>query len=334
MLAPIRPAPIIPSCMACVLARVSAVRPALFEQARRMRPPDAMRRDMRGRLLLAVGGATVLLTLALRRTTRLDLRGKAVVVAGGSRGLGLVLARELARRGAVLTLLARDLGELERARADLLARGAEAVTIIACDVTDQTSVRAAVDGALAVNGRVDILFNCAGDIEVGPLESMRKSDFERAMSTNFWGAVHLAEAVVPSMRAQGGGRIVNVSSIGGVLAVPHLLPYVASKFALTGLSLGMRAELAKDRIVVTTVCPGLMRTGSPPRALFKGDRAAEYAWFAACDSLPLLSMSAEGAARRIVRAAGRGRAMVLLGAPAKIAARAQVLFPGLVAAAM
>jgi short-subunit dehydrogenase len=132
------------------------------------------------------------------------------------------------------------------------------------------------------------------------------------------------------MRARKRGRIVNVSSIGGLIGVPHLLPYAASKFALTGLSEGLHAELAREGIVVTTVCPGLMRTGSPRHAWFKGDHAAEYRWFAAADSLPLLSMSAERAAARIFDALSAGEAFVILGLPAKLAARVHGIAPGLV----
>jgi short-subunit dehydrogenase len=124
------------------------------------------------------------------------------------------------------------------------------------------------------------------------------------------------------MRERGGGRVANIASIGGLVAVPHLLPYSASKFALVGLSQGMHAELAREGILVSTIAPGLMRTGSPRNALFKGAREQEYAWFAISDSLPLLSMSATRAARRIVQAIERGEARVVLGLPAKIAALA------------
>src|SRR5204863_5194639 len=117
-------------------------------------------------------------------------------------------------------------------------------------------------------------------------------------------------SVLPAMRRQGEGRIVNISSIGGKIAVPHLLPYDASKFALTGFSEGLRAELLKDGIYVTTVCPGLMRTGSPRNADFKGQHEAEYAWFSIGDSLPGMSMSAEAAAERIVTAFRQGEAEV------------------------
>jgi short-subunit dehydrogenase len=131
------------------------------------------------------------------------------------------------------------------------------------------------------------------------------------------------------MRQRHEGRIVNISSIGGKISVPHLLPYCVGKFALTGFSEGLRSELRKDNIRVTTVCPGLMRTGSPRNALFKGNNEAEYAWFSISDSLPLLSMSANWAARRIVSACVRGDAEVVLSGPAKFALKVNALFPGM-----
>lgn len=118
------------------------------------------------------------------------------------------------------------------------------------------------------------------------------------------------------MRARGGGRIVNISSIGGKVSVPHLLPYSPSKFALTGLSEGLRAELMKDNILATTVCPGLMRTGSPRNAWFKGRRSAESTWFAPGGNFPGLSMAAGHAAASILDAARYGEAEVVIGQPA------------------
>jgi short-subunit dehydrogenase len=105
------------------------------------------------------------------------------------------------------------------------------------------------------------------------------------------------------------------------------VPYSASKFALVGLSKGLRAELAKDGITVTTICPGLMRTGSPRNADFKGKHRFEYAWFSISDALPLLTVSAENAARQIVGACKRGRAELVISIPAKIAVLFEALFP-------
>jgi short-subunit dehydrogenase len=129
------------------------------------------------------------------------------------------------------------------------------------------------------------------------------------------------------MRRQGGGRIVNVSSIGGKIGVPHLVPYCASKFALTGLSESLRAELSKDRIYVTTVCPGMMRTGSPFNAWFKGNHRDEFAWFVISDSIPLASIDAKRAAAQIVDACRFGDAELVITVPAKLAVIANAVMP-------
>ncbi len=176
-------------------------------------------------------------------------------------------------------------------------------------------------------GNIDVLVNNAGVIQVGPLEVMTTEDFELAMQAHFWGPLNTIMAVLPSMRQRRAGRIVNISSIGGKVSVPHLVPYSASKFALVGLSKGLRAELAKDGITVTTICPGLMRTGSPRNADFKGQHRFEYAWFSISDALPLLTVSAENAARQIIRASKSGRAELVISIPAKIAVLFDQLLP-------
>jgi short-subunit dehydrogenase len=180
-------------------------------------------------------------------------------------------------------------------------------------------------------GEIDVLINNAGQIQVGPSEVMRLTDFERAMRVHFWGPLHTTLAVLPRMRARRDGRIVNISSIGGKISVPHLLPYSASKFALTGLSEGLHAELKREGIAVTTVCPGLMRTGSPRNAEFKSKHELEYAWFAWSDSMPGISVAAERAAHRILRACRNGEAEVILTLPARLAVMLHGLFPGLTA---
>jgi short-subunit dehydrogenase len=180
-------------------------------------------------------------------------------------------------------------------------------------------------------GPVQVLINNAGSIQVGPVDVMTLEDYEHALRIHFWAPLYTTLAVLPEMRRRREGRIVNITSIGGKIAVPHLLPYGASKFALVGLSEGLRAELLQDGVYVTTVCPGLMRTGSPPNADFKGKHRAEYAWFSISDSLPLLSMSAERAARQIVTACKHGSAEVWLGLPTKLAVAFHGLFPGLTA---
>jgi NAD(P)-dependent dehydrogenase (short-subunit alcohol dehydrogenase family) len=243
-----------------------------------------------------------------------------------------VLARQLASEGARVCLLARDEDELDRARAQLPV-GTDVLTI-PCDVRRRHDVRLAMDQILERWSAVDVLINNAGVIQVGPLEHMTTDDFENAMATHFWGPLHLMWEAVPSMRRRSFGRIVNISSIGGRIAVPHMAPYCASKFALVGLSDAVRAELDQYGIRVTTVCPGLMRTGSPLNADIKGQHEAEYAWFAVSDSTPGLSISAERAARKIIDACRYGDPELTITLPAKLAVRANHIAPGLVGRAM
>jgi len=276
--------------------------------------------------LTALGAGTYVLKSAFNRLVEYDLKGKTVLITGGARGLGLVMAREFARAGSRLVLCARDEQELDEARVDVEKFGAE-VMVARCDVTNRQDVMTMVADVNSRFGAVDVLVNNAGVIQVGPLEVMTHEDFELAMQAHFWGPLNTIMAVLPSMRQRRTGRIVNISSIGGKVSVPHLVPYSASKFALVGLSKGLRAELMKDGIKVTTVCPGLMRTGSPRNADFKGQHQFEYAWFSISDALPLLTVSAENAARQVVQACKRGQAELVISVPAKIAVKFDALFP-------
>lgn len=283
---------------------------------------------MKPTTILKLAGSLAGLAIASRvlSSTSYDLKDRVVLITGGSRGLGLVLAREFHARGARIAICARDAEELLRAEIDLQTRGAE-VMALQCDVTNNSEVEEMVDRVIERFGKIDVLVNNAGIIQVGPLEVMTRADFQRAMETHFWGPLNTMLAVLPSMRERGEGRIVNISSIGGKIATPHLVPYSASKFALVGLSKGLHAELAKDGISVTTVCPGLMRTGSPLNADFKGNQKAEYAWFSISDSLPFTSIQAERAARQIIRACVRGRAELVITVQAKAAVLFESLLP-------
>jgi NAD(P)-dependent dehydrogenase (short-subunit alcohol dehydrogenase family) len=281
-------------------------------------------------LLAGGAGAWFAARALLDAGRRFDLRGRVVLITGASRGLGLVLAREFAREGAHLALCARDDAELHRARADVQRHGA-AVFARSADVTQPGELRTLILEVEQALGPVDVLVNNAGVIQVGPLETMTLEDYEQALDTHFWGPLYAIWEVLPGMRRRGRGRIVNISSIGGEVVMPHLAPYCASKFALVGLSRGLRYELAKAGIYVTTVCPGLTRTGSARQANFKGRHRAEHAWFSISDALPMISMSAQRAARKIVRACRYGRAELLLSVPTKLAVKAGALCPELTA---
>lgn len=284
-------------------------------------------------LVAGVGAALVGRAMWNAVMTTQSLSGKVVLITGGSRGLGLALAEECARQGCQLAICGRDSKSLIRAEAELRRTKAK-VLAVRCDVSKRREVEEMVRTVIAHYGHIDVLINNAGTIVVGPLSAQRPEDFNEAMDVMFWGAVHTTLLVLPHMLERRQGRIANVASIGGKIAVPHLVPYSAAKFALTGFSEGITAELAADGIQVTTVVPGLMRTGSHLNAFFKGDNRAEFAWFGASASAPFLAMDAGRAAKKIVYAIRHGDAEVILGVPAKLVALAHGLAPASVVRAL
>ncbi|WP_263381780.1 SDR family NAD(P)-dependent oxidoreductase [Granulicella arctica] len=258
-------------------------------------------------------------------------RGQVVVITGGSRGLGFALAERFGRAGAKLVLSSRNDDELEQARENLLARKAvlheDDILLVSADLTDESQASGLIDAALHTFGHIDILVNNAGIIEVGPVENQSLDAYERAMATNFFAALYTTYAAMPSMLARRAGAIVNIASIGGKFAVPHLLPYVASKFALVGFSEGLHAELRHKGIRVTTVCPGLMRTGGESHAHFTGQVEQEKDWFDLAAKTPMIAASVSHAARRIVNAVAAGRAEITITPQAWLAARIAGLAP-------
>jgi short-subunit dehydrogenase len=272
-------------------------------------------------------GVMLIANAVYKEISKFKLAGKVVLITGGSRGLGLVLARQLASHGAKLALCARSADKLEIARQQLEKTGADVMAIPA-DITDQYQVKSMINDVVRKYGRIDVLINNAGIIQVGPQETMTIEDYEKAMQTNFWATLYAIHAALPYFRRQGGGRIVNITSIGGKIAVPHLLPYSASKFAAVGLSEGLHAELKKENIQVTTIVPGLMRTGSPRNITVKGNHEAEYAWFKVAGSLPLLSQEAEAAAQKIITAIEYGESEAILSLSGKVASVVKGIAPG------
>jgi short-subunit dehydrogenase len=280
----------------------------------------------------ATGVGAILLGRELWKRTRRELRfdDRVVAITGGSRGLGFAMAQEFAARGARLAICARDQEVLSEAESKLRGLGAQ-VLAIAADITQHEQAAGFVEAVTQRFGRVDVLVNNAGTIAVGPIESQTLTDFQMAMDTMFWGMVYTTLAVLPQMMARGSGKIVNITSIGGKVAMPHLTPYSCAKFAAVGFSEALRAELAKNRISVTTVVPGLMRTGSHANAIFKGDHRKEYSWFSLGATLPLSAVDAHKAARRIANAAARGSAEIVLTPQAKLLAVSHGIAPGMVA---
>ncbi len=284
--------------------------------------------------IAAVGVGLVAARLAARRRARqaYDLAGRVVLITGGSRGFGLALARAFGAEGARVVLLARSVAELDRAQRDLAARGIAAHMAV-CDVTDEVDVRQAIREAVGETGRLDVVINNAGVIQMMPFAHATDDDFRESLDTHFWGPLHVIRETLPYLE-ESGGRIVNVSSFGGRVAVPHLLPYCVGKFALTGLSEGLDAELAGHGIRVLTVTPGLMRTGSHRNVRVRGHHEAEARWFGLASATPLTSMDASRAARQVVRACRQARSSLTPGVQAHAALAVKSAVPEVFAALM
>ena len=288
----------------------------------------------------ALGSATIgaFVMAGVRRARAKSLKGKTVVITGSSRGLGLAMAEEFGRRGARIVVTARNGDELQRAKDLLLERGAVAdagdILVVPADLRTPEEADYLMHRATETFGQVDVLVNNAGVITVGPIENQTVQNFHDVMETNFFSGVHCTLSVLPQMLARRQGTIVNITSIGGKVAIPHLLPYTASKFAAVGFSEGLHAEIKSKGVHVLTVCPGLMRTGSHLNAQFSGDAEREYRWFSLGASLPGASTSASHAARRIVRAVLSKETEIAITPQAMVAARLGNVSPGLTAGAL
>ena len=267
--------------------------------------------------------AAVVINQLLRRPR--ILKGQVAVITGGSSGLGLALAHRFGRAGLKVVLAARSRDDLAKARAELLTGGSvvqeDDILLVDCDVSDKVQAMGLIASALETFGHIDILINNAGIIEVGPAENQPVEAYESAMATDFFGALYTTYAALPYLLKRGAGSIVNICSIGGKVAVPHLLPYVAAKFALTGFSEGLHAELRSKGILVTTVCPGLMRTGGELHAHFRGQIEKEKLWFQRSAQTPLLSANVDHAASKVFHAVDAGRAEITITPQAWLAAR-------------
>lgn len=235
-------------------------------------------------------------------------------------------------RGYSVAIAARDEHELARARERLSPYGT--VKDYVCDVRDARAAEELVRQVETDLGPVDVLITVAGIIQAGPLEAVTLEHFTDAIDTMTYGPIHCALSVLPGMRDRRSGRIGTVTSVGGLVSPPHLIPYATAKFGAVGFSEGLAVALAGTGVTATTIAPGLMRTGSHERAFFTGQARKEYAWFAPAASLPLLSMNADRAARIIVDGVLTGKPTVLVGWLPKVAQRVHGLAPGLTTRAM
>ena len=256
------------------------------------------------------------------RSTLQDLKNKTVLITGGTTGLGFELMRQLLEEGCQVAICARDTVDLQNVKANY-----PTVFTARCDVGKRDEVENFVHNTIEHFGKIDVVINNAGIIMVAPMEGFTHADYEHAMNVMYWGLVHTTFAVLPHMKERRAGQIINITSIGGKVSIPHLLPYSAAKFAAVGFSEGIAAELRQHNIFVTTIVPGLMRTGSYVNALFQENSKQTFKLFAAASTAPILTITAEKAARRTIRAMKERRILKVLGAPAKALTQLHHFFP-------
>jgi dehydrogenase/reductase SDR family member 7B len=253
----------------------------------------------------------------------MNLDEQRVWITGASSGIGEALAGAFARAGARLVLSARREGELERVRRGLPR--ADEHRVVAFDMADQAAVEAAAREVLAAGERLDVLVLNAGITQRSLARDTGLAVDRRLFEVNFFGPVALAKAVLPALRAQGGGRLVVVSSLVGKIGTPLRSGYAASKHALHGFFESLRAEEHDAGIRVTMAMPGFIRTPLPVTAL-TGDGSPQ----GRMDRAQLEGMAPGECAERIVRAVQRGRDEVLVGGKERLVVPLARLAPGLV----
>lgn len=258
----------------------------------------------------------------MKSVTEEKLEGKVIVITGGTSGLGFALMQKLLKEKSKISLCARDEDDLQKLKSNY-----PAAFTMKCDVGDKAQVFDFIQKTIQHFGRIDIVINNAGIIMVGPMESLKREEYEKAMDVMYWGIVNTTLAVVPHMKENGYGQIVNITSVGGKVSIPHLLPYSAAKFAAVGFSEGITPELRNSNIFVTTIVPGLMRTGSYKNALFQKGNRKSYKLFSAISSAPFLTVSAEKAARRVILAMKQKRPVKVIGLQARALIELHHFFP-------
>ncbi|HEX2914858.1 MAG TPA: SDR family oxidoreductase [Chloroflexia bacterium] len=195
----------------------------------------------------------------------MEVQGKVVIVTGASMGIGEATARVFAEAGAKLVLAARSAGKLEEVARSLPAE--TEVLTVPTDMTDQAQVKALIDKAYEHFGRIDLLINNAGKAAVGQIATINPDLYRQVIELNLLGPLHAIQAVVPKMKEQGGGVIINISSNVSKMAIPWIGAYASTKYALNGLSLTARNELAADNIRVVLFHPGQTATEFGKNAL-------------------------------------------------------------------
>ena len=253
-----------------------------------------------------------------------------VLITGASQGIGKATALLFARQGYDLVLAARQPERLEAIASEVRALGRNALAV-PTDVRDPEQVNTLVEKTLEYYGTLDVLINNAGIYLLGSVEGFSLSDWHQAMDTNFWGYVHTLHALLPHFLERGKGTIVNVSSIGGKVPIPYQVPYTASKYAVTGLTQSLHAELEPKGIKVCGVYPNFISTDLMERAIFRGkdeeDAQAREDLVRKGLSVPIIEKP-DDVAQAIWDAVKHQKSDVMVGS-ANVSNASYKLFPGL-----
>jgi NAD(P)-dependent dehydrogenase (short-subunit alcohol dehydrogenase family) len=264
--------------------------------------------------------------LSKETETLLKLQGRTAVVTGAAGGIGRAIAMSLARRGCHLALADIDDAALQRTAAEIAAPGLR-VSRHHLDVADAAAVAAFPERVTAEHPGVDLLVNNAGVALGGSFEQVTAADFEWLFGINFWGVVRMTRAFLPLLHNSDEARLVNISSLFGLIAPPGQTAYAASKFAVRGFSESLRHELARTRIGVTVVHPGGVATAIAKSARLAKSISAEEAAERHKFADAFLTMPPEAAGETIVRGVENRQARILVGSDAKRAAIIERLMP-------
>lgn len=192
-----------------------------------------------------------------------------VLITGASQGIGKATALLFAQQGYQVVLAARQADRLKSLANEMEQAGFSALAV-PTDVKDPDQVNTLIQTALDQYGAIDVLINNAGIYISGPVDQFTLEDWHQAIDTNLWGYIHTIHTLLPHFLERKRGTIVNVDSIGGKVAIPYLIPYSTSKFAVTGLTQSLQSELAPKGIQVCGIYPNLIKSDFMERAIFRG----------------------------------------------------------------
>jgi len=255
----------------------------------------------------------------------MEISGKVAVITGASMGIGEAIAKEFVEHGAQVVLLSRDSGRLEAARSRL--GHADQTLALACDVRHREEIDRVVGLTMHHFQRIDIWVNNAGHGLLDSVASVSMADCRETFDTNFFGALESMQAVIPIMKQQGSGTIVNVSSVAGHIPIPFHAIYSATKFAMNAIGRAARMELAGTGIHVMTVCPGYVQTEFAANAI-RGTQAKRVRPKSA------RGISAEGVAHAVLQGVLKNKREVIVPWSMHPAVKVYQLFPALVEAVM